>query len=182
MCLFSSTFMFQPQRTVGDYLDHSIIPRPTYTGPFKPIHHSSRLPLSHTEIPVHVPTPRLSLDWGFLSLVSAELGRILGFQRPISNSNAPYMVPPAILVSLLHGSNCFTLALDFDNSGLKPRQLPPLGEDPDSTYLPALNCFLPHNWCSDVCATITSVKNDDGFVPIHLWNDRITPLFPSFST
>ena len=79
MCLFGSTFMFQPiysslQRTVGDYLDHSIIPRPTYTGPFKPLHHSSRLPLSHTESTAHFPTPQLSLGWGFCSLVPAELG------------------------------------------------------------------------------------------------------------
>ena len=186
MCLYGSTFQVKPvystlQRSVGDYLDHSFVPRPSYTWPLKPISHSSRLPVSHLDGPVYFPTPRLSSGWGYWSLVLAELGKILGFKRPVYHSDIMVMVPLAILVSILKGSQSFCSSVSMDQSDLTLRELPRCGDDPDSTYLPSINRVLPHDWCSDTRVAITSVKNDNALVPIHLWNDRVLPLFPSFT-
>ena len=85
ICLYGATFWLDPvystlQRTIGDYIDHSIIPWNSPSGFSKPISSYLRLPVNHSETLIQYPTPRVASGWGFRNLSSDELGLILDFR------------------------------------------------------------------------------------------------------
>ena len=109
-----------------------------------------------------------------------ELGSLLGYQEPVTFQTVPWMVPCPILRNLLIALGYLEhkpVSLPLLSHMLVP---PPVGRNPQQTYLPALRLHMDHSWQQSVTASSTSVKNDDAVVPIHLWNRQITAVFSVF--
>ena len=116
-----------------------------------------------------------------LTLSPKELAEVLGLTGKLQNECVSCMVPPVVLHTLLQAAQGLLHTTQITNTALVPRGVPVFGEDPAQTYITSLNRYLSHRWRQEVLNTSTSVKKDDAAVPIHLWNRRITDLFPSLT-
>ena len=50
------------------------------------------------------------------------------------------------------------------------------------TYIPSLGRYLTHEWIDEKLASAKASKADDAGIPTHMWDMRITKLFPSLAT
>lgn len=150
-------------------------------------------------LPVLHHTHFLSSGWGERSLTISEMGIAFGYPRQVHSYLEEWMfrLTPYILLIRL-----FQESVNIVSSGMSG---PPVSgsssgdsvtSTPQSTmynltdelqertnestgiresWLPSLNIWLPHTWAS---GSHTVVKRDDAAVPCHLWDQRITLLFP----
>ena len=55
-------------------------------------------------------------------------------------------------------------------------------KDSHRTLIPGTRRYMSHDWCDNTPTTATVSKADGALVATHMWDARITAVFPSFTT
>ena len=184
--LYGTTYPHQLQstpleRSVGDFIDHSVYVPEIVKLPERFISSDVLYTISDKPILVHYLTRRVPKGWVCRELTPTERGKIYDFDMDLCHSKVKGLVPRSILTTLLT-----MLKLTPDTSGqlqeLQPMSLPRVDHEEDITWLSTLNQALPHSWRASAETTSTSAKHDDASVQTSIWDLRISPLFPSFTS
>ena len=177
------------RRSIGDFIDFSVRPRPSAANPSILVVQSSALmPSRFLCTPILIPTSFTATGFGLRVLNKNELGHIFGlptiFHSLFELENFP-IVPVQILDAVLSGfldSNPSFGTLPSTSSLPSKRLcLPRPIPDFAPVFLPELNRSLPPLWSRVDAVTDKAAKADDASVPLHLWDNRIVPLFSSFT-
>jgi hypothetical protein len=134
-------------------------------------------------IPIRYATSFSATGYGIRSLSGDELGNIYGLHSRIrmggiTQTDVKHLVPVSLLDSVLFPLVRASPCTMSNNTILQPAIFATLPPE-TSTWLPALQVFLSHDWISSDLVTDKAVKRDDSDVPITLWDKRITFLFPN---
>jgi hypothetical protein len=128
--------------------------------------------------------------WGRRALSLTELGKAHGFPRAIAMHSSMHASmldwpPIQLLDALLFGlsdtiQHSSSPNVDFVDTPMVPSSAPPLAPLPSlqRSWIPELGRFLDHKWIDQSLITIKAIKHDNAAAPSHLWDARLTGLFP----
>ena len=91
-------------------------------------------------------------------------------------------VPPKILITVLDSwfDHCNFDAVDAADPPPQPSMVADgfFHSDPSYTWLASLNRRLPHSWVDSTIVSTSAVQADAANIPTHLWDHRISLVFP----
>ena len=178
------------RRAVGDFIDFSIRPRPASPtdSASRAIPHSSLLPARALAAPIRIPTTYTATGFGLRVLEKIELCHIFGLPSNLHGffqahhfPFVPVQILSALLSNFLDKNKNFSMEKVVHQPFSKRLCLPKPIPDFIPEYLPGLNRSLPPSWSRVDTMTQKAAKADDATVPLHMWDVRITSLFPSFT-
>jgi len=178
------------RRAVGDFIDFSIRPSPvtSKTSPSKFIFHTSILPFRAITAPIRIPTTFTATGFGLRILNTTELCHIFGLPSTLHAlfelhhfPFVPIQILNGLLTNFLDKNKLFSPTSLGRPSSSKRLCVPKPIPDFLPAYLPSLNRSLPPVWSRVDAVTQKAAKADNASVPLHMWDFRITPLFPSFT-
>ena len=175
------------RRSVGDFIDFSIRPKPDKSD-VRFVSHTSLIPARALSSPMLIPTSFTSTGFGLRTLNANELGHIFGLPSQLHSLFQPHHFPivpvqilNVLLTQFLDVGDVFSSITPPTEPSSKRLCLPKPIPDFVPEFLSALNRSLPPLW-SRVSTTVEkAAKADNASVPLEMWNNRITPLFPSFT-
>jgi hypothetical protein len=181
------------RRNIRSILDFGIRPR-VCTGPCQSDASSSIYCLQDKLITgfydrlVVLPTSFTSTGWGSRVLTSAEIAKAHGMPAVLANredlDQQVFTYPPVnIMDAFIQGfSSSHTQLRQQTNT---PVAVPPHTTStarnttyPKQSWIPALGCFLAHDWIDDSLVTAKAVKHDNATTPSQLWDARLIQIFP----
>eukprot|EP00980_Cylindrotheca_fusiformis_P018324 scaffold5977_cov98-Cylindrotheca_fusiformis.AAC.1 len=175
--------------TLGAILDHKVYLPPAPEDPSL-LSGSDRLPFAAPLSRVLLPSRFSPTGFGARSLTARELLLAWDFPlwtpTPVSRPQAANILgrfPP--LRILLQLSDAALRVLSSSLSPITGLPLPALAAPsaPSSkSWLPRLSRWLPHDWIDASLLTPKAAKADGAVVPVHLWDRRISLLFPCSSS
>jgi hypothetical protein len=123
--------------------------------------------------------------WGVRSLTTHELAHAYGLPKVLAQradlDDSLFRYPPVqILDAIIQGF----LATDSTALPCSPTATvpPPLRLGSESliqqSWIPSLGRYLSHEWIDTSLVTIKAIKHDNASAPSHLWDARMTLLFP----
>ena len=177
------------RRSVGDFIDFSIRPTPVPAqSDSRYVSHLSLIPAKGLSSSIIIPTSFTSTGFGLRVLNGNELGHIFGlpshfhsFFAPEDFPIIPVQVLNSLLIQFLDSVDTFPVLNSSVQSPAKRLCLPKPIPDFLPEFLSDLNKSLPPLW-SRVNSTVDkAAKADNASVPLEMWNNRVTPLFPSFT-
>ena len=170
------------RRTVGHVFDHGLRPEPVELSDLH--RHEGDLTLDSVLHPSDLlgsvlhPTTFFSSGWGFRALTPDELGITFGFPAWLRSGGLDFIDFPIVPVQIMDACLRSILAPQAFVSPLIPVPQVPVVADPEATWFPALQKFLPHAWIDKSTVSAKAAKGDDSAVPTSMWDQRVTLLYP----
>ena len=177
------------RRSIGDFIDFSIRPKPSSSKPSTyVVQASSLMPSRFLETPILISTSFTATGFGLRVLNNSELSHLFGlptnlhsFFRVQDFPIIPVQILDAVLSGFLDSNPRFGMQPTFLNTPAKKLCLPKPILDFTPEFLPELNRSLPPLWSRVEAVTDKAAKADDALVPLHMWDNRVVPLFSSFT-
>ena len=168
------------RRDIGSYVDYGYNPKVKNVVSTQTLKITDRLPLHRLDDLVTIPYPKHKSV--LRQLNTSELSNIYGIKKAyhdfVDKGSIQELVPCQILSALLTPA----LMVQSRHHRSMNNSPPPIHtESLKGCWLPSLKRWLPSLWCLDAAQHDGAVKHDDSETPLALWNDRVTPLFPSFT-
>jgi hypothetical protein len=142
----------------------------------------------HYTLPVKLPSSFCASGWGVRRLTHSELSKAHGFPWTLAMQNEVdpllFTFPPIQILDAITDGYLSEVQLALWD--IAPSQvtaadvataLIPTPLD-DQSWIPALQRFLPHSWIDPSLITTKAIKSDNASGPSHLWDLRLTLLFP----
>ena len=136
------------------------------------------LPAGRLSAYIKYPTHHTSTGWDVRQLSNPELHGMYGFPSK-GPSSLTGRVPLQMLEALIDPV-CRRDTSPREQLSTLHYSPPSYVEPVEGIWMPKISRMLPHTWRSDVVSTV-STKADTASVPMHMWNSRVTTIFPSFS-
>jgi hypothetical protein len=152
---------------------------------------TATLRLTNLTLPVVYKSPHFCrTGWGFRSLSLKELACSFDLPSPAHSS-----VDCCALLQHLFPLKLLEVPLQYVLSSLQGKLVIPSAPTSllasvrvpsaalvscsiGQTWLPSLKMFLPDSWSDESLISDKAAKSDEAAVPVHLWDRRITLLFP----
>lgn len=174
-------------RTIADYLDFSVRPKPCGYPPVE--NHmlaTGVIPVRGIFSKVCYSTPFSSTGWGLRPLTPNELSLIFGIpSRFLSGFTRDcFPIPPVQILDVLLESWMLKFS-SVDNKIQKLEPLiptPPPVSDSMTVYFPAIKRSLPQNWAKTDLIATKAAKADNASVSESLWDQRIVLIWPKAVT
>jgi hypothetical protein len=166
------------ERSVGHVIKHNERVKPSGPDIDGVYRESSLLQPNDLERMILYPTHMTYTGWGKRVLTESELCD--AFDLPSwCNWNSSVRIPVKVCLEVLQGS-LSKHAPELPDAGTKSVKQAPLVA-PKHSWLPSLKCFLPGSWADPALISAKAAKADNAKVPVSMWNDRITLIFPEWT-
>jgi hypothetical protein len=166
------------RRNLGHVLDHTVRPKPSTEPSGETLTMADRLHPDLKDIEVTFQTSFIASGWGRRNLTLDEIGVAFGFPSWLRLCASSLDVFPVVPIQILDGCLRALPQATTRHVAIVPPLPPALVEASDSTWLPAVERFLPHTWVDASLVTDKAVKHDNADAPTHLWDARCALVCP----
>ena len=165
-------------RSLGHIIKHNERAKPSSPDVSGVYRESSLLQPNDLERMILYPTHMSYTGWGKRLFTESELSD--AFDLPTwCEWNPSIGIPVKICLEVVQGFLA-KHAPELPDPGAHSVKRAPISA-PKHSWLPSLKCFLPGSWADPALISAKAAKADNAKVPVSMWNDRITLIFPEWT-